>query len=172
MRCSFLLRSGPRADAAVAAVEAYTGIVVHDDRLVIDIGHVGDVHVGDATVVEKCVPSPLPTEKADAGVAKAVVDATVKADVRTPVAAVPSVESIIPTPVARSPEHPNGGEYPGSGHPVIAIVVIPSPVPGRPEIAGAGAKGLRVNRQRWRADPNRNSHRNLRGRCWRKRQHQ
>src|SRR6266478_3626552 len=167
MRCSLLLRSGPRADTAVAAVEADTGMVVHDDRLVIDIGH-----VGDATVVEKSVTSPLPAEKADAAVAKAVVDATVKADVRTPVAAVPNVESIIPTPVARSPEHPNGGEYPGSGHPVIAIVVIPSPVPGRPEIAGAGAKGLRVNRQRWRADPNRNSHRNLRGRCWRKRQHQ
>src|SRR4029077_3824570 len=106
---------------------------------------VGDVHVSDATVVKESVPSPLPTEKADAGVAKAVVDATVKADVRTPVAAVPSVESIIPTPVARSPEHPNGGEHPGPGHPVIAIVVIPSPVPGGPEIARAGAKGLHVN---------------------------
>ena len=172
MRCSFLLRSGLRADAAVATVVADARIVVHDDRLVIDIGHVGDVHVSDATVVEKSVSSPLPAEKADAGVAKAVVDATVKADVRTPVAAVPNVESVIPTPVARCPEHPNRGEYPGSGHPVIAIVVIPSPVPGRPEIAGAGAKGLHVNRQRWRADPNRNSHRNLRGRCWRKRQHQ
>src|SRR6267143_610818 len=156
MRCRFLLRSGPRADAAVAAVEADTGIVVHDDRRVID----------------KCVPSPLPAEKADAGVAKAVVDATVKADVRTPVAAVPNVESIIPTPVARSPEHPNGGEYQGSRHPVIAIVVIPTPVSGRLEIAGAGAKGLHVNRQGWRTDPNRNSHRNLRRRCWRKRQHQ
>src|ERR1700736_3383856 len=118
MRCSFLLRSGLRADAAVAAVEADTGIVVHDDRLVIDIGHVGDVHVGDATVVEKSVPSPLPAEKGDAGVARAGVDATVKADVRAPVAAVPKVESVIPTPVARSPEHPNRGEDPGSAHPV------------------------------------------------------
>jgi hypothetical protein len=172
MRCRFLLRSGPRADTAVAAVEADTGIVVHDDRLVIDIGDVGDVHVSDTTVVEKSVTSPLPAEKADAGVAKAVVDATVEADVRTPVAAVPSIESIIPTPVARSPEHANGGEYPGPGHPVIATVVIPSPVPRRPEIAGTGAQGLRVDRQRRRADPNRNSHRNLRGRCWGKRKHQ
>src|SRR5580700_3460517 len=145
MRCSFLLSSGPRADAAVAAVVADTGIVVHDDRLVIDIGHVGDVYVSDAPVVEKSVTSPLTAEKSDARVAKAVVDATVKADVRTPVAAVPNVESIIPTPIAGSPEHPNRGEYPGSGHPVIAIVVIPSPVPGRPEIARAGAKGLHVN---------------------------
>src|ERR1700730_14731053 len=136
MHCSFLLKSGPRTDAAVAAVEADAGIVVHDDRLVIDIGHVGDVNVSNATVVEKSVPSPLPAEQTDAGVAKAVVDATVKADVRTPVAAVPNVESIIPTPVARSPEHPNGGEYTGSGHPVIAIVVIPSPVPGTPELPG------------------------------------
>src|SRR5260370_28011097 len=117
MRCRFLLRSGPRADAAVAAVEADTGIVVHDDRLVIDIGHVGDVHVSDTTVVEKSVTSPLPAEKADARVAKAVLDATVEADVRTPVAAVPSIESIIPTPVARSPEHPHRGEYPGPWHP-------------------------------------------------------
>src|ERR1700719_2551171 len=108
MRCSFLLRSGVRPDAARATVVADARIVVHDDRLVIDIGHVGDVHVSDATVVEKSVSSPLPAEKADAGVAKAVVDATVKVDVRPPVAAVPNVESIIPTPVAWSPEHPNG----------------------------------------------------------------
>src|SRR5216683_1394979 len=109
MRCRFLLRSGPRADAAVGAVEADTGIVVHDDRLVIDIGHVGDVHVSDATVVEKSVPSPLPAEKPD---------------VSTPEPAVQKVEPIIPPPVARSPEHPKGGESPGPGPPEIPIVVI------------------------------------------------
>src|ERR1700716_4269690 len=99
MLCSFLLRSRPRTHAAIAAVVADAGIVVHDDRIVIDIGHVGDVHVSDATVVIKSVTSPLTTEKSHAGIAEAVVNTTVKSDVRTPVAAIPNVESLIPTPV-------------------------------------------------------------------------
>jgi len=135
---SLLLRSGSSADSAVATVVADVRIVVDDDRFVIDVGYIGDVNVVHAPVVKEAVALPISAIKTIAGVAKAVIDAAVKSDVRSPVSIVPSVEAIVPTPVSGSPKLPDGSEHPRARHPVVAIVVIPCPVARRPDVSGSG----------------------------------
>ncbi len=100
---SLLFPSRPSADSAVAAAEADMGVVVVDDRLVVDIGDIGDVDVGHAPIVEKPVALPISTEETYTGVAKAIIDAAIKADVGSPVAVIPRIQAVIPTPIARSP---------------------------------------------------------------------
>src|SRR6185312_8148113 len=73
--------------------------------------------------------TPVAAFIADATVAEAVVDATVETDVRAPVASM---------------------EDEGRA--------APSPIPGGPEIAIAGADGLRVDRQRRGAKADRDDH--------------
>jgi len=135
---SLLLRSGSSADSAVATVVADVRIVVDDDRFVIDVGYIGDVNVVHAPVVKEAVALPISAIKTIAGVAKAVIDATVKSDVRSPVSIVPTVEAIVPTPVSGSPKLSDGSEHPRARHPVVAIVVIPCPVARRPDVSGSG----------------------------------
>jgi len=48
-----LLRGGTRGYSALSAVEGHVRVVIYDDGLVIDIGHVRDVHIGDRAVVEE-----------------------------------------------------------------------------------------------------------------------
>lgn len=48
-----LLRRGTRGYSALSAVVGHVGIIVYDDCLVVDIGHVRDVHIGDRAVVEE-----------------------------------------------------------------------------------------------------------------------
>jgi hypothetical protein len=130
---------------AVATVVTDPRIVIDDNRLVVDVRYVGDVNVGDATVVKVPVALPIPAEKSGAGVTKAIVDAAVETDVRTPIAAIPNVETVIPAPVARSPKHSDGSKHPSARNPVVTIVVIPRPVARRPDIAFSWTQGLNIN---------------------------
>src|SRR5207245_10281149 len=93
--------------------------------------------------------------KSRAGIAEAVINTAVEADVRAPVAAVPDVKAVVPSPITGRPVQAYRSDHPGTGHPVVAIVIVPRPVAGRPDVAGAGADGLRVDRQRGWADPHR-----------------
>jgi hypothetical protein len=169
-RISFFSRRRPRLYAALPAVERNVRLVVHDDRFVdIDVGDVHCVYIHHSGVVEERPATPFAATKAGAVVAEAIVNATVKSDLRTPIAAVPGVYAIIPTPVARSPQEACFWRlYPGSGHPVVAVVVIPGPVAGSPQITFAGTWRHLVNRQRWRADAHRDANADLRRRCGRK----
>jgi len=149
---------------AVAAVVTDPRMVVDDNRLVVDVRDISDVNVGHATVVIISVALPIPAEKSGAGVTKAIIDAAVETDVRSPIATIPNVETVIPAPVARSPKHSDGSKHPSARNPVVAIVVIPSPVARRPDIALPWTQGLNINGQcRW-ADPDRNSNADLGGR--------
>jgi hypothetical protein len=158
-----LSRGRPRRNSSVTAVvaDAIDSCVVHDDRLVVDIGHVGDVHIGHAAVVVEVTSAPLATVVAVAGIPEAVVDAAVEANVRPPIAAMEDVEPFVPSPPAGSPEHSHGGDYPGARHPVVAVIIVPRPITRRPQIAGSGTDGLRINRQGGRPDSYRDSHCNL-----------
>jgi hypothetical protein len=159
-----LLRGRTRRNAAVTPVVAdmVHGGVVHDDCLVVDVRNVGNVHVGHAAVVIEVASAPLATVETFTGISEAVVNAAVEADVRAPVAAVEKVEAFVPSPPSRSPEHSYGSDHPGAWHPVIAVIVVPRPIAGRPEIAGSGTDGLGVNRQGGRSDSYRDSHSDLR----------
>src|SRR5271157_4071379 len=146
----FLLRSRPRFDTA-GAVEADVPRVVHDDGAVVDVGHIGHVHVDHRAVVEEGSASPLAAEETYAAVSEAVVNSAVEANMRPPVASVPAVEAASETPIARSPEHADRRDHPCAGDPIVAAYVIPRPITRGPEISRTRANGLRINRQRGRA---------------------
>ena len=156
-RCN-LFRTGAGFDAAVAAVEADV-VVVHDgvvnDNVAVDVNvaEVASAKVDYGAVVEEVAAAPFAAGEADAAVAEAVVDAAVEADVRAPIAVIEAVVAALPAPVGGCPEEANGGGfYPDAGDPVVAAVVGVSPVAGGPDIAVAGAEGLRIDGKRGRCE--------------------
>src|SRR5215470_17883625 len=159
--------SGGSAGAAVIASVVYRDVVDHG--LLINIRDVRDAaYVVHRTVVEKCSVTPVPARIADTNVAEAIEDATVEADLWSPVAGIPDKGTIVPSPITRSPQQTNRRQGPCAGHPVIAVMA-PSPVTGRPQITGTRTNRLLVHRQRWWSD--RNSHGELCGRWGRQGQH-
>ena len=155
VRVLALLRGGLAIDAAGAVVADVVDIDdgVVDDYVAIDVdaivvGMPAAIEVDDGAVVEEVVPAPLATIEADAAVAEAVVDATVVADLGTPVALVPAVVTAFIAPVAGGPEIAGlRSEDPGAGNPEVAGVAV-GPVAGRPDVAVAGDGGLDVDGQR------------------------
>jgi len=164
--CGFLRRSGTSHDAAVPAVIADAGDVHIADVSIVDIGVVnhGPVHVHDGGVVAEITAIPAPPVEALAVVAVAVVDASVEAYLRAPIAGVPSVAAVIPSPIAGGPEQAYGGGHdPRSGDPVVAAGIgIPGPVAGRPQVVGSRTDRLRIDGQLWRGDVDCYSDRHLR----------
>ena len=156
----FLRGGRTRGDAAAAAVVADVG-VVDDDIPLINIVYDRDVYIVDAAVIEKIAAAPVAAGVADAGITETVVDATVEADLRSPVTGVPDVGAAIPAPVARGPEKSNRGRLdPSSRHPKISAIIAVAPISRRPDVAGFGANGLGVNGQGGRS--NRDREKNLR----------
>lgn len=154
---SFLLWSWSSEYAAAATVEANMRIVVVDNRLVINVGDVCDVDVSDTAVVKEAVTLPISAVETIARVSKSVIDATVKSDVGSPVSLVPGIKAVVPTPVSGSPELTDGSKNPRARNPVVAFIVIPCPVAGRPDIPLSWTQRLSVNRQRRGTDSYRNS---------------
>src|SRR5580658_10725360 len=99
--CDLLLCGGrPRCDTARP-----TGVAHMINRDVIDYGlrvDISDVHVGDVvdrSVVIELVVAPIATFVAVTRIAKAVVHATVKANLRPPESRVPEIDPVRPAPV-------------------------------------------------------------------------
>ena len=90
---SELTLRGTHIDAAAAAVVADARIVVHDHGAVVDVGDVRDVDVVDGAVVHEAVMVPVAAVVAGTGIAVAVGNSTVEADMRAPVAGVPAIEA-------------------------------------------------------------------------------
>lgn len=137
--------------AAVVADAIHARIV--DDRLVVRVMNDRGVYAHDRGVVEEPALLPVSTLEARAHVPESIKNATVEADLFSPIASVPDVTAVAPSPISRRPQETNfGRENPGARHPVVvAIVTVPSPIAGRPEIAFARTDGLYVHRQkRWR----------------------
>jgi hypothetical protein len=128
-------------------------------------------YMHNRAVVEERSASPLAADEADAAVAEAIINAAIKAYVRTPISLVPAVAAMLKAPIAWRPEHACGRDYPGSGNPVVSAIFIPTPIAGGPQIARSRASGLLVNRQGWRSDTNGDADRNSSGR-WSAKRHQ
>ncbi|CUI67571.1 Uncharacterised protein [Achromobacter xylosoxidans] len=144
-----LARVGAPLDAGGAAVVADTAIVdvVDHHGVVVHVGHARDVHVGHGAVVEEAVTIPVATDVADADVAEAVVDAAVKADMRSPIAGMPEIDAVHETPIARGPQRAGvGRQHPRARHPEIAVAV-QAPVSRHPHIAIAGGGRLGIDGQ-------------------------
>src|SRR5580704_14959327 len=154
-----LFRGGrPGADSTPASVVAdmvyRRGI---DYGFAVNIVNIRDVHIVHRAVVVEGSVIPISASVADTTVAEAVVDATVEADLRTPIAFIPGEGAAPPTPVTRSPEQTSFRSHrPCARHPEVAFIPI-GPVPGRPHVSDGGAHGLGVHRKRGRSDHDRHS---------------
>jgi hypothetical protein len=86
--------------------------------------------------------TPIAALVAETDVAKAIIDAAIVADVRTPVATVKTVAVMMVAPIAGGPESALVGSLdPPAGHPVVAALT-PCPVAGGPKVAVTGSRGL------------------------------
>ena len=121
-----------------------------DDGLVVGVVHHCHIDVSDGRVVGKGTADPACTDKTDANITKPVIDATVEADVRSPVADVEHVPAADEAPVAGRPQQPHrrGGD-PRSRHPEITGRR-KGPIARRPQEAYCRARWLLVIRQRRR----------------------
>jgi hypothetical protein len=156
---SFLSSIGARVDSAIATVIADA---IHSDVIhygpVVDIVNASYVHAIDGPVVIKITTAPASALVAVTGITEAVVDATVKAHLRTPISDMPDEGRTAPSPIARCPQKADlGGQHPRSGHPEIAIITI-RPVAWSPDVAGTRAPRLLVHRQRRRRDRHRDKY--------------
>jgi hypothetical protein len=151
--CNQLVRAWPRMQTTFTTVEAHT---VHRDVVdhgpVVNVGDVSLAQVGNRPVVIERATAPIAALEADTTVPVTVVDATIETYVRAPVAGMPKVCTISPTPVTRSPQKSRRGcQYPGAGHPVIVALVI-GPVTRRPDVPNRGAGRLHIHGQRGRRE--------------------
>jgi hypothetical protein len=138
---------GYAAGSTVIAGAIHCGVVIHHGRVVRIIDDRG-VYVRDRRVVVVDFAAPF---------------TTAKSDVRPPISRVPDLNASAPTPITRGPQIPRRrSQDPGSRHPEISVVTVGSIARG-PDIACAGAYGLRVNGQGGRSDMNTYLDRHLRG---------
>src|ERR1700751_1357219 len=120
-------------------------------------------------MVEEVSTAPVAALISDSEIAEAVIDAAVETYVRSPIARVPDIDAITPTPVARSPQHSHSwGNHPCAGHPVVTVLS-PGPVTRRPDIVGARTNRLRVHRDHRRRHRDRDARVHV---CWGRNRHQ
>ena len=159
MHDGLLLSGGARRNSSLAAVvaDAIDRRTIVDDRGVVDVVNRGDVYIGDRAIVEE--PSVIPTSAFEAfsGITKTIVDAAIETDMGAPIAVIENIPSLVPGPVWWRPEIAGfRGRYPGAWNPVIvAFVITPRPIAGRPNVTLAGAERLLVDGKRWRAETHR-----------------
>src|SRR6266481_178184 len=158
--------TGSHSSRATVEADPVCRSVVDDGR-VVSVAHDCDVYVGHRAVVVVGAVSPVAAEEADAGIAETVIDSAVVTYFRSPVAGMPYIEIVFPSPVPGSPEQTDFRRlHPGARDPEIAVRAI-GPISGNPDIAGFRADGLNIHRQRRRTNPNRNANNNLRsGLSW------
>ena len=136
-------------DSATASVIGDAGIVIDDDGAVVDVGNASDVDAIDGAVVVEAVSLPVAAVVAVAGVAEAVVNASVEADVKAPEATVEAPAVAVPAPVAGGPERAVvGRSAPCAGNPIVAGGT-PVPVAGGPKVVRGRGFGLVVLREGW-----------------------
>ena len=123
-------------------------IIVHH-RLVVDIVDYCHVHVVHPSVVVEVVPPPVSALITFSTVPIAVIYSAIETDARSPVTVIPSVRSVVPSPVSGCPQIAGRRrKHPCARHPVIIFIVFAvSPVARRPDIIVAGTNRLYIDRQ-------------------------
>lgn len=151
-----LLRRWASDDTSIAAVithAIYRGIVV-DDRRVVDVSDIRNIHICHGAVIEKVVTLPPSAHEAVPEITESIVDTAIESNVRPPIAVIKHERAAHPSPIRRSPKEPRlGRHHPRTWHPVVVIaIVVPCPVSWSPYVTFSGAKGLLVNGQCRRAE--------------------
>src|SRR3569833_119672 len=130
--------SRTRVCTTLSAVKAHArraGVVHHNRSVDVYVVNDGLIYVDDRSVVHETVVVPPPPREAFTVVPEAVIYTAVEPDLRSPIAVVEVVRTVLPTPVSRRPQQAAlRGKHPGTGHPVIvSFLIIPAPVPWDPE---------------------------------------
>jgi hypothetical protein len=109
------------------------------------------IHMPRRGVVPKHVAVPSAAVETRSVLAVAIVNTSVKSDVRTPITAVPKIVTIRKSPITRGPKISRMRNLnPGAGHPEITVVSV-GPVAGTPKISFRWTRWLLVGDQgRWR----------------------
>src|SRR4029453_2046092 len=105
-RSGLLFRSRLRFDAIRPVEAGMASVHLFFYHRAIDVGVVNDgsVHARHGGVITERVSFPSAAPVTIAGVAVAVVDASVKTDSRTPVALIKSINAVVPAPPGRRPK--------------------------------------------------------------------
>src|SRR6266566_8059266 len=147
--CLFFLRR-PHCRSARPAIEAdsrCTGFNVNS--LLVDMSDRDVTKIVDRSIVDEHAIVPPATLITDAAVTKAVIDSAIETNVGAPIACVPYVDSIAPSPIARRPQQGYcRRQHPGARNPVISNRANP-PIAGDPYVTGCRNRGLLVDRQFW-----------------------
>ena len=140
------MRRGTCTQSTGSAVEGH--VIIHvNHSVVVYVRHVHAADVHDRTVIKERTTAPITTLESNTGITEAVVHTAVEADMRTPVAAVPAIDTARPTPVAGGPEQARlRRHHPGTRHPVITVLAV-RPIPRRPDVAHRRKWRLHVHRQ-------------------------
>jgi hypothetical protein len=147
---SQLLRRGPRFNSATPAViaDAIPSALWH--LMVVHVVNARRVHIGYRAVIVQLPIVPIGSVIATTRISIAVIDATVVADVGSPITRVPVIISVVVAPPWRSPQGTDiGGHDPCARDPIISGVRV-VPVPGSPNVIVAGSGRLRVIGKRGR----------------------
>jgi hypothetical protein len=100
-RCEFV--SGRMRPDTAGAVERHV-INVVDDGPVVYVGDMNTTHVHGRAVIKECTTAPVTALESNTAIAEAVIHTAVETDMRTPVAAVPGIDTTAPAPVPRRPQ--------------------------------------------------------------------
>src|SRR5579863_1683275 len=146
----------PRLDSTLAAVVAdmvHRDVVHHSG--VVHVRYMHRANVVHAAVVIEPAVAPVSALVPNPAIAVTVVNASVEANRRPPVAGMPEERAASPSPITGSPQQARlRRRYPCSGDPVISARTI-SPIPRCPNVAHSRARRLHIHRQRRRSEPNR-----------------
>jgi hypothetical protein len=110
------------------------------------VGDIDDVNAIDCPVVIEVISIPITAIIAITGIAEAVVDTAIEADVQAPISASEAPAVVVPAPIAWGPESTVvRRSAPCPGDPVITGGS-PAPVARRPDVVGCGSLGLLIFR--------------------------
>ena len=150
------MRRGTYAQSTRTAVEGH--VIIHVNHgVVVYVGHVHAADVHDRAVIKERATAPVTALESNTGITEAVVHTAVEADMRTPITAVPAIDTARPTPVPRGPEQAGlRRQHPRTRHPVIAVLAV-RPISWRPDVPLTRQWWLDVDRQHRRSHRDRHA---------------
>ena len=139
-------RCGGNSMGAVETV-AITYLVVDHGPVLEGVVNDGRVNMPDSAVVAENIAGPDTSDEAGSKVTPTVIDSAVKPDMRPPVAVVPGVSAVLPSPKTRGPKQPYYRRFhPDTRNPVIITIIrVPRPITGTPHIPIPRARWLIIN---------------------------
>jgi hypothetical protein len=94
-------RSGRKPTGSAVVADVVSRVNVYGPA--VSVAKVPASDIVHIRVVAELIVTPVAALVADATVSVTIVDAAVEADFRTPIAIIPGIPAVVPTPITRSP---------------------------------------------------------------------